>query len=136
MDSSDGYWSEWVEAYDISTDCRHVQSAADFIAFIQAILAQLALLNIHNKIFLWDNLSSHKSAAVINAVYEAGLIIIERPAYFPEDGPIEFLFDEIEQSLRYRLYNIRTSVDLLTNVHQIIRDLGANFNATFAHCKY
>jgi hypothetical protein len=110
-------------------------NADDFLHFIQTALQRLALLGLR-KVFLWDNLASHFTPQVIDAIYAAGHSIIARPPYYPCDGPIEYVFNEIEMSLRDRLYIIRTHEDLVINVHAIIGDLGANFDATFRHCGY
>ncbi len=85
--------------------------------------------------FLWDNLTSHHSPVVVNSVYAAGHRIVPRPPYRPCDGPIEYVFNQLEQRLKDKLYVIRSDVDLVHWVNIIVMNL-SGFDATFVHCGY
>ena len=87
------------------------------------------------KIFLWDNLKTHYSDAVANAIYLAGHSIVPRPAYYPEDGPIEYVFNALENGITMRLHEIRDEDALIHAIHQSIAEIG-NTDPFFAHCGY
>ena len=61
-------------------------SGEDFLNYTNVVIARLAILGIR-KVFLWDNLRSD----VVVAIYVADHRICAQPAYYPEDGPIEFI---------------------------------------------
>ena len=86
--------------------------------------------------FICDNLRSPSSAADVHAIYAAGLRMVPRPADYPEDGPVEFVINEIELGLRQKLHVIRNHHALVREVHSVIRGLGINFAASFQHCGY
>ena len=58
-----------------------------------------------------------------------------RPPYRPEDGPIEYVFNQYESGLRLKLYSIHTSEDLVRETHQILANIGG-IQQTFHHCGY
>jgi len=109
-------------------------TAQDFFFFVQGALARFAALGVR-RIWLMDNLPAHFSPAIITAIYAAGHHIVPRAAYYPVDGPIEYVFNHVEIELRKRLYMIRTSADLVFHVNRIIGALG-NFRATYNHVGY
>ena len=90
-------------------------NAIENVAFINQILGML--VGGPPRTFICDNLRSHSSAAVVHAIYAAGHRIVPRPAYYPEDGPVEFVINEIEMGLRQQLYVIR-------NYHDLVREGG------------
>jgi transposase len=51
-------------------------------------------------VVVWDNLSSHKSAAAVAAVEEAGAKVEPLPVYSPDLTPIEEMFSKIKAGLR------------------------------------
>ena len=72
-----------------------------FVAFVGKVLASpLVPAGGPRQTFLWDNLNSHKSGAVTNAVYGAGHRVLNRPPCRPQDGPIEHTFNQLEQEVR------------------------------------
>jgi hypothetical protein len=86
-----------------STGWRHATfnkvagtTALIFRQYIRAVLARLPAG--HPRIFMWDNLKSHFSDALINEIYLAGHSIVPRPAYYPVDGPIEYVFNQVESA--------------------------------------
>ena len=87
------------------------------------------------KIFLWDNLKTHYFDAVANEIYLAGHSIIPRPAYYPEDGPIEYVFNALENGIVRRLHEICVEDDLIHAIHQTIAEI-TNTDMFFIHCGY
>jgi transposase len=84
---------------------------------------------------MWDNLSSHFSDEAYASIYFAGHDIIERTPYNPWDGPIEYVFNQIEVRLKTQLYHIRNNQDLYRELMQILGNLH-NVAGTFQHCGY
>jgi len=81
-------------------------TTALFLAFINNLLLRFPV-GTPRKTFLWDNLSSHFSDEIAYSIYAQGHNIVPRPAYYPADGPIEYVFNQIEVSLQSNLYHIR-----------------------------
>ena len=51
------------------------------------------------------------------------------------DGPIEYAFNQVGNELNKRLYSIKTEVDLVREVQNILSNLGP-FDTLFQHCGY
>lgn len=85
--------------------------------------------------YLMDNLLSHKHPVVYNTVAQAGPRMLFRTPYCPWDGPIEYVFAQLENELKNRMYRIRSERDLRQQVQIILARL-APFDATFRHCGY
>jgi len=123
-----------------STGWRHATfnkvagtTALIFRQYIRGVLARLPPGI--PRIFLWDNLKSHFSDALINEIYLAGHSVIPRPAYYPVDGPIEYVFNQVECGLIARVNHVRTEADLIRETMNIVANVGG-FNETFRHCGY
>ena len=84
---------------------------------------------------MWDNLRAHYSPEAARLIYQAGHQIIPRAPYYPCDGPIKYVFSQLELVLRARLFDIRTINDLIRNTQQVFASL-TGFDATFQHCGY
>jgi hypothetical protein len=108
-------------------------TALIFRQYIRAILATLPAG--HPRIFIWDNLKSHFSDALINEIYLAGHSVVPRPAYYPVDGPIEYVFNQVECGLIARVNHIRTEADLIRETMNVVANVGG-FDETFRHCGY
>jgi transposase len=93
-------------------------TGATFYLFMASLIARLTPQN--PRIFLMDNLSSHYDARVANLIYTSGHSILFRPAYYPCDGPIEFIFNHIEHMLKVRGYHIKTEQDMMYNLQDIV----------------
>ena len=108
-------------------------SAATFLAFV------IQLMNIlppgQRFCFLYDNLKSHLTNAVMTAITARGHMVAPRPAYYPVDGPIEYFFNQIEQALSQLQYEIRSEADLVRAVRVIFNNI-QNVDRTFRHCGY
>jgi transposase len=114
-------------------------TAIDFADFIAEVITQIPLANVNRKLFLWDNLSAHHSALVTNTVDVSGHGRRARPAYRPEDGPIEYVFNTLHQELCARMYTIVNEIDLIREVNTIFTQMGTNgngFDNYFARCGY
>jgi len=111
-----------------------------FDQFIGSIVASLpdplALVNPGpQRTFLWDNLTSHHAPQVFNTVTLAGHRVLARPPYRPVDGPIEYVFNQLQQELSHRIHHIPNEAAFVQEVHAIVTNLGG-FDATFQHCGY
>ena len=135
-----GYDEKWTLILGVMADgFRHAwfrrvggTNAIDFHRFVQEVIARL---NRPDALFMWDNLTSHFSAPLILDIYQAGCELVPRAPYYPIDGPIAYVFDTFENALKSRLYLIRNEVDLLNNVHDILRRMGG-FQNYFIHCGF
>lgn len=85
--------------------------------------------------FMWDNLSSHLSTTVHNTVTFAGHRVLRRPPYRPSDGPIEYVFNQVQIQLTRRMYDIKNDNDLKRVMTSILSNL-RGIEATFVHCGY
>jgi hypothetical protein len=88
--------------------------------------------------FIWDNLLSHLSSIFHLMVegWQHGLFqIIRRPAYQPEDGPIEFVIHQLVEKLMRRVHRICSNQDLMTHINNTAANLNGIDN-TFTHCGY
>lgn len=72
-------------------------NAATFLQYIEQILAPTLE---PGDIVICDNLSSHKSSEVRDALQKAGADIMYLPPYSPDMNPIEMVFSKIKAYLR------------------------------------
>lgn len=103
-----------------------------FDQFIAGLLPRIAGVS---RTLMWDNLSSHFSDAAHTMIYSAGHRTQPRTAYYPQDGPIEYVFNQLEGLLRQRLYTVHNDNDLIRAVHECITAL-TRIQETFIHCGY
>ena len=69
-----------------------------FAEFIRNLLLRFPQ-GTQRKTFLWDNLSSQFSDEIANEIYALGHRLVPSPAYYPADGPIEYIFNQVETGL-------------------------------------
>ena len=105
-----------------------------FAEFIRNLLLRFPQ-GTQRKTFLWDNLSSHFSDEIANEIYALGHRLVPRPAYYPADGPIEYIFNQVETGLRLNLYNIRNDYDVIACTRFVFSRV-QGIEATFRHCGY
>jgi transposase len=106
-----------------------------FRNFMRGLLA--ALPRGIRYVFMWDNLKSHFDDDIYRMIYAAGYRIIARPPYYPCDGPIEYVFNQIENHIASEMYSIKTHQDLINEVHNGIRNITPQqLNDTFAMVGY
>ena len=96
----------------------------------------------NERIFLWDNLSAHKTGLVTSTVElrptrpQFRFTIVPRPPYQPKYAPVEYIFCEIGARLarmvkkNWTLMHLRNAI--ITCLIQIGRD--CKLNRTFRHC--
>jgi len=106
-----------------------------FDDYVRTILNTLAPPPAPQRTFMWDNLTAHNCARVYNRVVAAGHRVLRRPAYRPVDGPIEYVFNQLQCQLTNRIGEVTDDVSFSTLVHDIITKLNG-FDATFVHCGY
>ena len=68
-------------------------------------------------------------------IWLRGHRVVFRAPYRPQDGPIEYVFNTIENGLTAAMHSIHTSQDIVNMLHCIIRNLGSFF-PYFYHCGY
>jgi hypothetical protein len=109
-------------------------TAIDFNNFVNSIcVAMGAAPGAPQLCFTWDNLTSHLSPLVVNTVTAHGHLSVPRAPYHPWDGPIEYIFNRIDQGLQTLLHLIHSEADLYHYIRLIFGTLD-QFDATFAHC--
>jgi transposase len=81
------------------------------------------------------NLTSHRSALIRQLIFAKGHRVVFRAPYYPVDGPIEYVFNTIQQELRMRVHTISTENDLVAAIQAIIANI-PDFVNYFAHCGY
>ena len=87
--------------------------------------------------FIHDNLSAHLHPQCFNTITLGGHRVVARTPYSPMDGPIEYAFNQVGNELNKRLYSIKTEVDLVREVQNILSNLGPFDTCTlFQHCGY
>jgi len=111
-------------------------NVAIYAAHIQEVIAAIGPGGPGNcKTFLCDNLNVHKNLLIGQLIQQAGHRRVFRAPYRPSDGPIEFLFNTIQQELTKRLHRIFNFQDLEQEMNAIIQQLGP-FEQYFIHCGY
>ena len=72
-------------------------NAATFASYVERILVP----ELHRgDVVVFDNLSSHLSPEVFEAIERAGASVLRLPPYSPDDNPIEEMFSKFKESLR------------------------------------
>ena len=82
-----------------------------------------------------DNLLVHTNANIFGEILAVGHRYVFRAPYYPVDGPIEYVFNTIENALAYRMHEINTVGDLNTHVRAIVRQMPSFVNY-FTNCGY
>lgn len=107
-------------------------SAEMFAAFLENQVFPYLPGRPRRRLFLWDNLGSHTSPIVYNAVTCAGHECQCRPTYRPEDAAVEYVINQAQQMLdMYEIFNLADlQHGLQVALGALSRDAIAN---TFAH---
>lgn len=109
---------------------------AEFAAFIQDVLNIIGPGNaFRRRCFIMDNLVSHHSAVIRQMIVNAGHRLVFRAPYYPVDGPIEFVFNTVEQKLTDYQYTIVEGNGLRQAVQTIVAGMN-RFDDYFVHCGY
>ena len=108
-------------------------TAERFFLFISEVLQRLGGLN--RRILMYDYLSSHFSdqtqTALDNSIHRS----VAWSPYRPQDAPIEYFINQIEQALQHRMFQIHTENDFIAAVLDIVANLNG-IRATFQKLGY
>ena len=85
--------------------------------------------------FMYDNLGAHTNPLLYREVKKRGHRILCRPPYYPADGPIEWIFNQLGCKLRNRSSAIKNIKNLITEIHSIFANM-TGFDDTFRKCEY
>jgi hypothetical protein len=111
-------------------------SIFDFATFIQRIVDSLPPgTAARRRCFIMDNLSAHHSILITQIIHAASHRIVFRAPYYPIDGPIEYVFNTIQQELTRELYRVNNNADLERIIQRIINRM-TDFQRYFLHCGY
>jgi hypothetical protein len=92
-----------------------------FIDFIQEILNDIGPGTAqHRRCFLMDNLSTHRHQIIAQMIIAAGHRSVYRVPYYPVDGPIEYVFNTIQQELGHRMHLIHYLPSLHAHINAIV----------------
>jgi transposase len=72
-------------------------NAATFLAYVEQVLVPVLR---RGDVVVFDNLSSHLSPAVSEAIGRAGAVVMPLPPYTPDFNPIEEMFSKFKEFLR------------------------------------
>jgi hypothetical protein len=115
---------------------RNGTSFIDFVRFITSILDVIGPgTAARRRTFLMDNLASHRNPWIRMLIENRGHRLLYRPPYYPEDGPIEYVFNNIETQLKAHFYNIRDEETFRAAMQTILHGMH-NFVNFFTHCGY
>jgi hypothetical protein len=89
-----------------------------------------------HKLQIHDNLSSHKSLEVLEAVRRRGHRVVCRPPYRPQDGPVEFAINQVCCRLVKRWSEVSDLQTMQTVIQHIINTEINGMDATFLKCGY
>lgn len=114
-----------------------------FVAFIRRILHDIGPgTHQRRRVFTMDNLTAHRNMLVSQLIHAAGHRIVLRAPYHPFDGPIEFVFNTLQQSLTLALYRSEddqnpngTQHNLRAEVRAIVRRM-FDFSEYFVKCGF
>jgi hypothetical protein len=92
--------------------------------FIESILDDIGDADPENGIrrrcFTMDNLYVHHNPLIAQMIFARGHRLAFRAPYYPVDGPIEYVFNTLQQALTQRLYLITNHQELYNHIHAIV----------------
>ncbi len=83
-----------------------------------------------------DNLTSHKSPEVYEAVRLRSHRVVCRPPYRPQDGPVEFAINQVCSRLEKRWSEVSDLQTMRAVIEHIIDNDISNMEETFVYCGY
>lgn len=82
-----------------------------------------------------DNLSSHKSVRVLQAIEAVGSQVVYLPPYSPDLNPIENIFSKVKQIMRG--IRPRNFQQIVKATKRVLRQITSNdLEAVYLHCGY
>lgn len=114
-------------------------TASAYRAFLEQ--KPLATYNaaVEQRTIIHDNLTSHKSAQVYEAVRQSGHRVVPRPPYRPQDGPIEYAINQVMTKLANRWSEIpedATPAQMRVVLESIIDGGITGMDQLFLNCGY
>lgn len=124
-----GHFEKWTLILAVGADnWKHVRfrkvagtTAERFEEFTSSMLA--GLQDHPPRVVLFDNLSSHFSDTIQTACDASPHENLTRPTYRPNDVPIDFFPNQIEQGLKSRMYRITNEDEFVEAVHDLVAHL-------------
>jgi transposase len=115
--------------------CAVFDSAMDRLCF-ESYIEQLLVPTLSDgDVIIMDNLSAHKSNAVIKAVEKVGARVLLLPPYSPDFNPIEKMFSKAKEGLR--ALSERTIPGLMNAIGTVLRTVTAkDICGWFQSCGY
>ena len=87
--------------------------------------------------FIMDNLYSHRAPQVRNMIDAAGHRLVFRAPYWAVDGPIEYIFNTIQNTLTINMPRIRNVDDLINELNNAVARIPQKeLQRHFEHCGY
>jgi len=120
----------------LSTDAG--TSTENYVDFLKHDLFAFFKQDEPQRVIMHDNLSSHKSDEVVDAIYNSGHEVICRVPYRPHEAPIEWAFDMFACELRRRWNVIKDETDLVRECLSILESKAGmgGFDFLFEDCGY
>jgi hypothetical protein len=115
-------------------------SAEAYRAFLEQ--KPLATYNaaVEQRTIIHDNLTSHKSPIVCEAIRLSGHRVVPRPPYRPQDGPVEKCINQITMDLAKRWSEVGKDEDTAGDFRVLLEDIidqgVKGVDATFVSCGY
>ena len=107
-----------------------------FMGFIELILESIRYATEDDfYVFTMDNLNAHGNISALALIHMYGHGMVFRAPYWPVDETIEFIFNAIQTLIRARLYEIRTSQDLIGTIYESIQGI-RSFENYFINCRF
>jgi hypothetical protein len=117
-------------------------NAETFSDFCEHVCSSIEQSGDTERLFLWDNLSAHRTPLVHHTVEAregpCSFRIVARPPYQPKYGPIEYVFCELICRLQDRVQPDWNTNILRQQIMNIASQIGMDgaFDRTFQHCGY
>ena len=104
-----------------------------FVDFIQQIIDDIGPGTAERRFcFTMDNLAAHLNTMVFDLIIGNGHRMVRRAPYYPVDGPIEYVFNTLQNLLNVFMREIHDMDTLRHHTHRIITSMG-NFQGYFRH---
>jgi hypothetical protein len=85
--------------------------------------------------FILDNLIVHTAPVVLLLIIMAGHRYVFRAPYWPKDGPIEYVYNRLEQELNIRMNEVFCDADLARIIRETLGNI-RSFTKWFHHVGY